>query len=360
LLKDKISLRQLLALLFAALLSPAASALPGETAAIAGSAAWLAPLFALPFALAMCWVVWAMLRKLSADAGLAEAFEAALGAVAGRIITGIYFIWCLFILMYSTRIYGQRLMVAGYREASRILFLVALLAVVLWLSWGKLTAFVRAGEIFCMTLAVVLGGVLLLSLYNMKMSYVLPVWLEDVPNLAAAAVAVLKVFSYAVFAGFLGGRVTRRPTDARRSAGWTAAFCAALILLLLAVLGQFGPTLTARLDASFFQMVAGVGVRGAFQRLEAAVAALWVISDLALLGLLVFSCRFMLTSVFRLKKNNWTVIPVVILAFIGALAFSRAPEIAESAANIGKIGSLVLSFGVLPLTLLILKLRRRV
>lgn len=355
---DKVSLRQLLALLFAGLLSPAVAALPGETAAAAGSGAWLAPLFALPVILAVCWVVWAIFRMLPGDAGLAEALEAAFGAVAGRIATGVYLLWCLFILVYQARLYGQRLIVAGYREASFGFFLAALLGLALWLGLGKLAAFARAGEIFCMALLAALLGAVFFSIYNVKITYVLPLWVEDAPGIAASAVPVFRVLSYAVFAAFLGGRVTRRASDVRRSVRWTIAFCAVIMLLLLTILGQFGPKLTAVMEAPFFKMVEGIGIRGAFQRLEAVAAALWALSDLTLIGLLLFSCRFMLASLFRLKKSNLTVVPVVLITFFGALAFSYAPQLAETAAVIGQIGSIILSFGALPLVLLALRVRK--
>ena len=54
---DRISLRQLLALLFAALLAPAIGVLPSQTAALAGEAGWLSALAALPVLLGLCWAV---------------------------------------------------------------------------------------------------------------------------------------------------------------------------------------------------------------------------------------------------------------------------------------------------------------
>ena len=50
---DRISLRQLLTLTFAALLSPAIQLLPGSTARRAGEAGWLATLVALPVLLGL-------------------------------------------------------------------------------------------------------------------------------------------------------------------------------------------------------------------------------------------------------------------------------------------------------------------
>ena len=49
-----VSVRQMLAVTFAALLSPAVRVLPGHTAALGGTGAWLSTLAALPAALLLC------------------------------------------------------------------------------------------------------------------------------------------------------------------------------------------------------------------------------------------------------------------------------------------------------------------
>ena len=67
---DRISLRQLLALLFAALLAPAIGVLPSQTAALAGEAGWLSALAALPVLLGLCWVLFALLRPAGEGAGI--------------------------------------------------------------------------------------------------------------------------------------------------------------------------------------------------------------------------------------------------------------------------------------------------
>ena len=54
---DRISLRQLLTLTFAALLSPAIQILPGLTAQRAGTAGWLATLVVLPLAVVIWYAV---------------------------------------------------------------------------------------------------------------------------------------------------------------------------------------------------------------------------------------------------------------------------------------------------------------
>ena len=77
---DRISLRQLLTLTFAALLSPAIQLLPGLTAQRAGAAGWLATLAALPVLLGLCWLLW----RLFGD-GLPNAAQRLMGSARGRV-----------------------------------------------------------------------------------------------------------------------------------------------------------------------------------------------------------------------------------------------------------------------------------
>ena len=63
--RDRVSARQLITLTFAALLSPAIRVLPGRTAKLAGEGGWLAALAALPAALGLCWVLSALLSKVT-------------------------------------------------------------------------------------------------------------------------------------------------------------------------------------------------------------------------------------------------------------------------------------------------------
>ncbi|UQT49505.1 hypothetical protein M5E87_06695 [Flavonifractor plautii] len=66
----------------------------------------------------------------------------------------------------------------------------------------------------------------------------------------SAAVPVLGLFGYVVFAAFLG-ECHPGEGDRRRALWWAAAFCLVLTALQLVCLGNFGPGLTARMDTPF-------------------------------------------------------------------------------------------------------------
>jgi hypothetical protein len=109
----------------------------------------------------------------------------------------------------------------------------------------------------------------------------------------------------------------------------------------------------------FLKMVAGVGIRGAFQRLEAVLSALWVLGDLALLGFYLFACRRMASYILGGKDRRWPVAVVAILALAGALRLLAVPQTAEIAAHVVRIGGLILALFLPVLVLLALTIRKK-
>ena len=172
----------MLVLLFTALLSPMVRALPTWTAATAGEGAWLTGLLAFPVLLAMGWIFRGLFHAAPADSGLAQIFQTVLGKVLGGGLTIIYGIWALFLLCLQARLYGERMLATGYRNASVTVFLAVLLALVLWMGRKKLSAFTRATEVFYLALALALGLVLAVSIQDLTPENVLPVWVSDLPG----------------------------------------------------------------------------------------------------------------------------------------------------------------------------------
>ena len=126
--------------------------------------------------------------------------------------------------------------------------------------------------------------------------------LMGMPNVAASVVGVLSV---GLFALFLAGDITVRKGDAARCYRWTVALCLSFALILILILGTFGAPLVSSMQRPFFQMVAGLGLSGAFQRLEALVSALWMLGDIALLGLLLFSMKRLLLCFSKQEEPKW-------------------------------------------------------
>ena len=349
-----LSRRQLLTLTFAALLSPAVRVLPAETARRAGEAGWLSALAALPAVLALCWVLSALLRPAGGDMTLAV--RQAVGGVLGKAVIALYLLWGLFLLAANARLVALRFLSVGYRNGPMPLYVAAVMALVFLLVRRPLRVLGRAGEVFCLALAIGLGFSLAMGAFQFQPVRALPVWSQDVPGLLSAALPVLGVFGYAVFSAFLAG--DGEETGRRSLCCWAGAFCLILTLLQLVCLGSFGPGLTGRMHSPFFMMVKGIGIQGTFQRVESVILALWVLSDLALLALLACACSVMAQTLFSIPRAS-AALPVSALGAAGGLwLFPSAFALGQIMGKVSLAGSLVMGFA-LPLLLLLLQRLRQ-
>lgn len=323
----------------------------------AGKSAWLTGVLAFPALLLLSWMLYALVRP---GGGLAGAFQRAFGHLLGKGVTMIYMLWALFLLCLEGRLYAGRMISAGYQRAAPGIFLLVLLGLVLWMGRRKLAAFARAAEICYLVLALTLGLVLLFSILDLTPEHVLPVWFSDLPGAAAASLVPVGVLSVGLFAAFLAGKITRRGDDGRRGVRWLAAGCAALSLLQFGVLAQLGPGLCARMDAPFFEVARGVGVAGAFQRVESIVVALWVLSDFVLLGLLVFALREMAGSLLGERGEKWAPVTAAVLAFLGGVCLFPDDFAARAAAEtIAPLGNLILAYPIPAAAVLCLWTKKR-
>lgn len=343
--QSHISVRQLLVILFTGLLSPAIRLLPAGTARIAGRAGWTATLLALPAALALCWVLSALFRRLPEGTGLAGAAVLVLGRGAGKALTAVYLLWGLFLLVVNTRLCGLRFLSTGYRNGPLGLFLLILMAVVLWLARKGLPAFARAGEIFYLAVIAALAVTLVFALPQVEAGNWLPVWGEDLPQAGRAVKPVLGLLGYGTYGAFLMGAVTHGRGGRRRALGWTAALCLVLTALQAICLGSFGPELAARMETPFFMMAKGIGVRGAFERVEAVVVALWVLADLVFLGMLLLSCAAAARDLLGLRSLHSAAPAAALLALLGALfLFPDTFFLRELMEHVVSTGNFILGF----------------
>lgn len=362
--RGKISMRQLLALLFAALLCPAVWELPARTGAGGGRGGWLSAVIALPVLLGLCWVVFRLFEGSKEGDGLAEIFMQVLGPGAGRAATGACLLWGMALLCTNLRLFGLRFLSTSYRNAPMPLFITALLALALWLAWKRPCVLARAGQVFYLALAVGLGVVLVLGGVQVEAKNVLPVWSGDIPGALRGAAAAGGVLGYAVFGGFLGGEVARREGDRRQAMRWAAALCLALTALQWVCLGNFGTGLAGRMEAPFFMMVKGIGIKGTFERVESVIIALWVFSDLALAALLLSACCRMAEVLFPLRSEKQRRGAALILGIVGLAGalwlFPDAFTLRKWVERRVLPGNLIFGFAVPGVALLVRELRTAV
>lgn len=310
---DALSVRQIMVLLLTALLAPCIDLLPTLGAQKLGGGGWLLPVLVLPVLLAALWTQFGVF-------GLPKSF-------LRSIIYIMYMVLVLVLLMVSLRLCSSRLEQIYGAVPARV-GAVALLLAAIRMGLGKTAAFARAGEIFYLALAVTAAGLILLGAAQVEVTNLVPVS-SGLASLPSAGIVAAGIILNVYPAGVLGRKVTVGNNARRKVIGWTVAFCIVLVLVLAVVIGCLGPKLTARLPSPFLIMVQGVGIDGAFQRTEALVAALLVLSDFVLIGLLLQTWRTLAENVCPGRWGRWSIFVAAPIAVLGWLLFPGAEDARE-------------------------------
>lgn len=219
---------------------------------------------------------------------LAAAVGAALGWLLLRrvkhrplhpVLRGLYCAWAAVLMAdVLSRAAGRIHQASG--SGAHIGWLLALLALPLvWMGWGKASAFFRAAEILWLGTLVTAAAILLLGAPRADWQWALEPaggWMD---SMAAGTLTM----STGLFALPMLHMAEPEPGETRRGLVWLGAL--GLISAGLAALtaGLLSPAVAARLDAPFF---AAAGLLGDSARLEGLISALWLLPDLTLAGLL--------------------------------------------------------------------------
>jgi spore germination protein KB len=320
---ERLTQRQLLALLWAGLLAPAVEALPVD----AGPGTWLSTLIALPV-LAAVLVLWR-------------------GGELPKLLAALYGLWGVVLLAVRLRLCAQRLLGAGWRDGSMAFFLLGTAALALWIGMGHRAAFGRLGQCALTILLVTAAGVLALAVPKVELGRVFPLWTQDVAPALRAGGAAAGMLGWGVFAGFLYGHVDPETQKPGRALWWAAWGCGLLSAGQFIVLGCFGSRLSAQLTNPFFNLAKSVGVTGAFQRVESVVAALWMFSDLIQLGVLLYALREIGGRIFPGKEKQAAAAGLVLAAAGGLVLVPVEMEPVVLAGNLVFGAGIPVVFGLL-------------
>lgn len=306
--EEKCSARQLRVSAFGALLAPA-SALPGALAR-GGALGWLAPVLTAPLVLLLIW----RLGALGGD-GMAAALVRRWGRL-GRALLPLYYLWALALAALTAGRCVDRLRRTDYLDAPNWLLALALTAVTAYLIYKGPGAFLRAAEIFFLALVAALALFFALGAANLRGDNLAPTGLGDAAGALEGVIPTAATAAVGTLAAFLPHRPERTGTGG--SWRWGLAWCLSAAGLCLLVIGALGAPLTARAPLPFFLALQGLGFPGGFQRLEALGTAVWVLSDLVLLGLAALAARTIAGD------RAWAGTPALAAALLGGCFLSDA------------------------------------
>ena len=282
--EGRVSLKQLVVLTFCGLLSPLTRVIPSQTGGLAGAGGWLGPLIALPAFLLALWLMDGSMRRLPRGAGLGGLYRIGFGPVAGRAASLVTFLWLLVTAAVSLRFCAEGFVSSIYSGTGIWMFLLALIAVVWWVSAHGAAAVCRMGQVFFYILCITVGVVLVFALPGVRLYHIWPVWLEGWDSVLLSALPVLSILGYSVPVLFYRGTLGESRGGFAMAAAWFTALCVVISLMGLVIIGTFGWQMAVRFQLPFFSLAKEVTLLSIVERLESVVTALWVFSDIALLG----------------------------------------------------------------------------
>lgn len=339
--------REVLWAAWAAVLTPCAHLLPGALARMAGAAAWLAPVAALPGV----WLLSALPERIvrEDERGLADAVRRLLGRRTGNAVFAVYIMWAAALTGARLRLGGQYFLSGVGQEGRLWAVLLPMAATAAWLAGKKPDAIVRAGALFARVLGAALIGWIALTLFSIRPENLWPLS----PGSISGAIRGGGLTLGLLCAGIYGAFFPWTPSPGRGTR--TAVMSAAPALVQVCVLGDLGAALAARSEDAFLLLSRGVGVEGAVQRVESLAAALGLLSDLALAGLLLGAGR-QLTRL--LTGGRAGAAPAAAAVVLAAGVFREAESARRFALTAAPVGNLILGLGA-PGALYLLELRRK-
>lgn len=284
---EKISGRQFEILTFVMMLSPLIHAIPSRIAT-AGKAGWILMIPAvLPLAL-LLYFLFRCLERLPDHCGMGDIYHRAFGVPWGRICCGINVLWMVMLLVFSLRFYAERFASTVYPETGLLLFYLVMILLQVWMVKGDFGSFVRTGKILFWVVVVALVTVLAMSVGMVKQYNVWPFWDTSLKEVGVSAVRMSSVMSFVIPSAFLLGQVNWR-TSKRGALWWVICVTGTMMALAWVIIGVFGGELVQRLVVPFFNLAKEVSFHGTVEGFEIIVAAMWVMSDTALIGMQIFA-----------------------------------------------------------------------
>lgn len=368
---DKISSRQLIALDFVFILSSLVRNVPGRTAALAGSGAWLSVLLALiPIGLLML----ALRRLLGGEGfrlGLGQTLLLGCGRFGGRLVLSLFFAWFVLAAGFLLRSGADRFMTTIYPSSGPGVFVITMLLVCLPAAAGQLKALARSAVIFRIFLLAVLAFVFACSLPKIRLGGLWQLAPGSEKDVLFGALTAANPVCICVYPLFFSHSVRDLPRRGSVS-GWLGIIFAAAFLLVLSAMGTLGAELTAKIHNPFFAVARDITIFGSIEHMEAVIATVWVFSDFIIVSLMLrlaaFSlqlilCRSGQAARFGLSPRAFF---RLLVAFCSAAVMAVGLLIAPEAVDMRTWGEKIipavnmsLAFLVLPASLALGKARRR-
>lgn len=295
--EDRISQRQLLAMAFVSILSPAIRLLPEYVAGVAGRAAWIAPVIAAVPIILLALISHWFTKNRGDGEGMTELLVRSVGKPVGILIVVAIALWAIFYAGFILRIAAERLIASAYPRGHIMFFLMPLLLVAVIAAMGKVKNLGRTAEAYVIIISAALAVILIFAAADIKIENLMPITIPDLKPMGEATLAIVDVVGVYGYFTFLYGHVKKRDAGKKKLLIWTGATIVVVFGIMITTVGTLSAWLVTKMENPFFAMVKNVSFFGVVERIEAILLGIWVVTDFIYLSVLLSVIGEIFTSI---------------------------------------------------------------
>ncbi len=360
--KRSISISQLLSVFVVMLFTPSVRMLPSASSATASHASWLTPIPALlPAIILLLCLSYVYKPFLSQRPSLCTIITNIMGNIAGKIILWFSFGLIILIAALELRFYGERVTTLMYYDIPYYIMIFFFSIVLLLVVKKGLSSSIRLCQVVSTIVVTTFFLTFLFSLGNIKTDYVLPITTMDIVPIATGSISSLSLLSFILILFFLSDYVNDLEKMKKRSIIVVSILTFLFMLVIFVCAGILGPVLTARMPYPYLVSVKMIRLFQSLERIESIVSAVTIISDFALIIMLIFSAVNILKHLLSLKHSLLIANIIIMLVYILSIFIGVSKlELESFSSLIIQPLFIIFAFGLVFSLMLVGKLRKKI
>ena len=316
--KNKITARQLIFLFVLVTVSPGNRLFPRILSQIGGVAGWTAPALSAIAVIALYNILHVFFQN-DRISNLSDVFDLTIGKIPGKILLVLYLVWTVFLYFLYIRYYAERLLSSIFPNTNIRFFIITMLLIVYIVSRGRITSFARFCEFSFLLLFVIFILFFLTLLPTVKVSNLLPLTYYDIWPAMKSTYPVLGIWGYLTFLFFLGDHLIKKGEIKQRAKKMIILLVIMNTVSMICVIGSLGPKLAERMPLPFFNAIKQVSIFPEFDRIEAILLSIYVISDFIIIAAFMFIIMNIVKKLFKVSEVKYFSSPLILLGYTGSL-----------------------------------------